>query len=71
MSELESLTEADDPELAELVAEIGERLRRGETVRPEDYLETLDNFAQSSADHQDDGRLAHRRERAPRAWPPR
>ncbi len=37
MSELESPTEAEDPELAELVAEIGERLRRGETIRPEDY----------------------------------
>src|ERR1051326_2220688 len=37
MSEMEPLTEADDPELAELVAEIGERLRHGEKIRPEDY----------------------------------
>ena len=31
------LSESDDSELAELVAEIGERLRRGEKVRPDDY----------------------------------
>jgi hypothetical protein len=37
MSDQESLAETEDAELAELVAEIGERLRRGETVRPEDY----------------------------------
>ena len=37
MSELENPTETDDTEIAEIVAEIGERLRRGEAVRPEDY----------------------------------
>ena len=37
MSDQTSLTENEDAELAELVAEIGERLRRGEKVRPEDY----------------------------------
>ena len=37
MSEIDDPTENDDTELAELVAEIGERLRRGEPVRPEDY----------------------------------
>jgi eukaryotic-like serine/threonine-protein kinase len=42
MSEPEALTESDDPELAELVAEIGERLRRGEKVRAEDYPRNVD-----------------------------
>jgi WD40 repeat protein/serine/threonine protein kinase len=37
MSDQTTLTERDDIELAELVAEIGERLRRGEKVLPEDY----------------------------------
>ncbi len=37
MSAIEDPTGNDDTELAEIVAEIGERLRRGETVRPEDY----------------------------------
>jgi WD40 repeat protein len=37
MSEQSTLAEADDRELAELVAEIAERLRQGEKVLPEDY----------------------------------
>ena len=37
MSDQTTLTEMEDRERAELVAEIGERLRRGEEVRPEDY----------------------------------
>ncbi|WP_165228568.1 WD40 repeat domain-containing serine/threonine protein kinase [Aquisphaera insulae] len=37
MSEPDVLAEEDDPELAEAAAEAGERLRRGEEVRPEDY----------------------------------
>ena len=42
MNDQESPTESEDVELAELVAEIGERLRRGETVRPEDYPRNAD-----------------------------
>ena len=37
MSDPTTIIETDDTALAELVAEIGERLRRGEKVRPEDY----------------------------------
>jgi WD40 repeat protein/serine/threonine protein kinase len=37
MSDPTTVIETDDTELAELVAEIGERLRRGEKVRPDDY----------------------------------
>ena len=44
MSEIDNPTETDDTELAELVAEIGERLRRGETVRPEDYDNRTDTL---------------------------
>ena len=36
MSDPTTVIKTDDTELAELVAEIGERLRRGEKVRPED-----------------------------------
>ena len=46
MSDESTLTDSEDSELAELVAEIGERLRRGETVRPEDY----DHHAQTLRD---------------------
>src|SRR6516162_1324774 len=37
MSDQETLAEGEDPQLAELVAEVGERLRRGDKVCPEDY----------------------------------
>jgi hypothetical protein len=37
MSDQTTLSEMEERERAELVAEIGERLRRGETTRPEDY----------------------------------
>jgi eukaryotic-like serine/threonine-protein kinase len=37
MSESDDLLELDDADLAERVAEISERLRRGETVLPEEY----------------------------------
>jgi hypothetical protein len=37
MSAPDSLAETEDLHLAELVAEIGERLRQGEPVRLEDY----------------------------------
>ena len=44
MSELHNRTEADDTELAEMVAEIGERMRKGETIRPEDYDNRADEL---------------------------
>jgi WD40 repeat protein/serine/threonine protein kinase len=37
MRDPSTLVETEDSHVAELVAEIGERLRRGETIRPEDY----------------------------------
>ena len=37
MRDQTTLSEAGESELADLVAEIGERLRRGEKVRPDDY----------------------------------
>src|SRR5262245_57565666 len=37
MSDQKTLAETEAPELADVVAEIGERLRRGEAGRPEAY----------------------------------
>ena len=65
-----TLTETDDTELAEIVAEIGERLRRGESVRPEDYHKHAETLRDLLPDDQDDGRLARLGNPPERSGPP-
>jgi hypothetical protein len=44
MSDQTTLTELEENERVELVAEFGERLRRGETIRPADYPRKTDTL---------------------------
>ena len=48
--------EIDDAELAELAADLGERLRRGETFDLADYDGRVDQLRELLADDPDDGK---------------